>query len=106
MNTAELADHIATEHELGKSQAKKVVDAVFAAIVSAASKGEEVSLPGFGKFKVAAREARQGRNPATGATIQIAASKKLGFTPAKQVKDAMNPAAPAKPPAKHAASAP
>ena len=104
MNTAELADHIATEHEMGKSQAKKVVDAVFAAIVSAASKGEEVSLPGFGKFKVAAREARQGRNPATGETIQIAASKKLGFTPAKQVKDAMNPAAsPGKPAAKPAA---
>ncbi len=106
MNAAELADHIATEHEMGKSQAKKVVDAVFAAIVDAASKGEEVSLPGFGKFKVAAREARQGRNPATGETIQIAASKKLGFTPAKQVKDAMNPAASAsasKPAAKSAA---
>ena len=106
MNTAELADHIATEHEMGKSQAKKVVDAVFAAIVDAASKGEEVSLPGFGKFKVAAREARQGRNPATGETIQIAASKKLGFTPAKQVKDAMNPASPAGKPAAKATAKP
>ena len=95
MNTAELAEHIASGHEMNKSQAKQVVEAVFAAIVQAASKGEEVSLPGFGKFKVAEREARQGRNPATGETIQIAASKKLGFTPAKQVKDAMNPAAPA-----------
>ncbi len=92
MNTADLAEHIATDHEMNKAQAKQVVEAVFAAIVQAASKGEEVSLPGFGKFKVAAREARQGRNPATGETIQIAASKKLGFTPAKQVKDAMNPA--------------
>ncbi len=95
MNTAELADHIATGHEMNKSQAKQVVEAVFAAIVEAASKGEEISLPGFGKFKVASRDARQGRNPATGETIQIAASKKLGFTPAKQVKDAMNPTAPA-----------
>jgi DNA-binding protein HU-beta len=95
MNTAELADHIAADHSMNKSQAKQVVEAVFAAIVEAASKGEEVSLPGFGKFKVAARDARQGRNPATGETIQIAASKKLGFTPAKQVKDAMNPASPA-----------
>ncbi len=103
MNTAELAEHIASGHEMNKSQAKQVVEAVFAAIVQAASKGEEVSLPGFGKFKVAAREARQGRNPATGETIQIAASKKLGFTPAKQVKDAMNPAAPAGKPAKSAA---
>ena len=61
MNTAELAEHIATGHEMNKSQAKQVVEAVFAAIVQAASKGEEVSLPGFGKFKVAEREARQGR---------------------------------------------
>ncbi len=106
MNTAELADHIAADNNLQKSQAKKVVEAVFAAIVDAASKGEEVSLPGFGKFKVAAREARQGRNPATGAAIQIAASKKLGFTPAKQVKDAMNPAAPAGKPAAKAAAKP
>ncbi len=105
MNTAELAEHIATGHEMNKSQAKQVVEAVFAAIVQAASKGEEVSLPGFGKFKVAAREARQGRNPATGETIQIAASKKLGFTPAKQVKDAMNPVAPVGKPAKPAAKA-
>ena len=105
MNTAELAEHIASGHEMNKSQAKQVVEAVFAAIVQAASKGEEVSLPGFGKFKVAEREARQGRNPATGETIQIAASKKLGFTPAKQVKDAMNPAAPAGKPAKPAAKA-
>ena len=105
MNTAELAEHIASGHEMNKSQAKQVVEAVFAAIVQAASKGEEVSLPGFGKFKVAEREARQGRNPATGATIQIAASKKLGFTPAKQVKDAMNPAAPAGKAAKPAVKA-
>lgn len=90
MNTAELADHIASEHSLNKSQAKQVVEAVFAAVVDAAKKGEEVSIPGFGKFKVGSRDARQGRNPATGETIQIAASKKLAFTPAKQVKDAMN----------------
>ena len=103
MNTADLAERIASGHEMNKSQAKQVVEAVFAAIVQAAREGEEVSLPGFGKFKVAEREARQGRNPATGESIQIAASKKLGFTPAKQVKDAMNPAAPAGKPAKAAA---
>ena len=54
-----------------------------------------MSIAGFGKFKVAAREARTGRNPATGATIQIAASKKLSFSPAKQVKDALNVPEPA-----------
>ena len=107
MNTAELADQIASNHtSLNKSQAKQVVEAVFAAIVDAAAKGDEVSVPGFGKFKVTSREARQGRNPATGETIQIAASRKLGFAPAKQVKDALNvaPAAPA-PAAKASAKA-
>ena len=92
MNVTELAEHIATTHDLEKKQAKALVEGVFKAVVEAAQKGDEVSIPGFGKFKVASREARQGRNPATGETIQIAASKKLNFTMAKQVKDAMNPA--------------
>ena len=99
MNTAELAEHIATEHDISKPQAKMVVEAVLRDIIETAKKGEEVSIPGFGKFKVGSREARHGRNPATGETIQIAASKKLAFTPAKQVRDAMNPA-PAEPAAK------
>jgi DNA-binding protein HU-beta len=68
---------------------KKAVEAVFAGIVEAAKKGEEVSLPSFGKFKVKDSAARQGRNPGTGETIEIAASRKLGFSPAKQVKDAL-----------------
>jgi len=72
-----------------KSAAKKAVEAVFAGIVDAAKTGEEINLPGFGRFKVKDSPARQGRNPATGATIEIAASKKLGFSPAKQVKDAL-----------------
>ena len=99
MNISELADKIATKHSVDKKQARSLVEDVFHSVVEAAQQGDEVSIPGFGKFKVAAREARQGRNPATGETIQIAASKKLSFTPAKQVKDAMNPpaAAPAKP---------
>ena len=89
MKTADLIDHVAREAGLEKSAAKKAVDAVFAGIVGAAKQGEEVNLPGFGKFKVKDSPARQGRNPATGATIEIAASKKLGFSPAKQVKDAL-----------------
>ncbi|GAC1341045.1 MAG: HU family DNA-binding protein [Acetobacteraceae bacterium] len=95
MNVVELAEHIANQHGVDKKQARVMVEDVFKAVVQAATNGDEVSIPGFGKFKVAAREARQGRNPATGETIQIAASKKLAFTPAKQVKDAMNPQAPA-----------
>ena len=90
MNNSELSDRIATEHRLNKADARKVVDAVFAAIGEAAARGEEVALAGFGKFKVTARPEREGRNPSTGATIKIAASKKLGFTPAKAIKDRLN----------------
>jgi DNA-binding protein HU-beta len=63
---------------------------VIQAIADAASRGEEVAINGFGKFKVKDTAARQGRNPATGATIDIAAAKKLTFTPAKAVKDRLN----------------
>ncbi|MCC2976645.1 HU family DNA-binding protein [Sphingomonas sp. PL-96] len=90
MNNADLADRIADAHGIAKADARKYVDGVFAAITEAAAKGEEVSLNGFGKFKVKDSPAREGRNPATGATIQIAASKKLTFTPAKAVKDTLN----------------
>jgi DNA-binding protein HU-beta len=89
MKTADLIDHVSSEASLEKSAAKKALEAVLASIVDAAKKGEEVNLPGFGRFKVKDSPARQGRNPATGETIEIAASKKLGFSPAKQVKDAL-----------------
>ncbi|CAD7340107.1 HU family DNA-binding protein [Sphingomonadales bacterium 56] len=90
MNNTELAEAVAAEHGLTKADARKYVDGVFAAIAGAAAKGDEVSLSGFGKFKVKDQPAREGRNPSTGATIQIAASKKLTFTPAKAVKDQLN----------------
>jgi DNA-binding protein HU-beta len=90
MNNSDLADGIAAANGITKADARKIVDGVFAAIADAAAKGEEVSLNGFGKFKVKDSPAREGRNPSTGATIQIAASKKLGFVPAKAVKDKLN----------------
>ncbi len=90
MNTADIAGVVAAEQGLDKAAAKRVIDATLKAITDAAKSGEEVSLPGFGKFKVANRPAREGRNPATGATLTIAASKKVSFTPAKALKDALN----------------
>lgn len=59
-------------------------------IAGAAERGEEISLNGFGKFKVKASPAREGRKPATGETIKIKASKKLTFSAAKAVKDRLN----------------
>jgi DNA-binding protein HU-beta len=90
MNTSELAAKVAEAHGVTRTQAKSIVDDVLRGIVDAAAGGEEVSLPGFGKFKVKETAERQGRNPSTGATIKIAASKKLAFTPAKAVKDSLN----------------
>ncbi|QOT74517.1 HU family DNA-binding protein (plasmid) [Sphingobium fuliginis] len=90
MNNTDLAEALAADHGLTKADARKYVDAVFSSVAGAAAKGDEVSLNGFGKFKVKDSPAREGRNPSTGATIQIAASKKLTFTPAKAVKDQLN----------------
>lgn len=88
--TNEIADKIATEHNLTKAQAKTIVESVFSQIAEAAQAGAETSIPSFGKFKVKDTPEREGRNPATGATIKIAAAKKLAFTPGKALKDALN----------------
>ena len=91
MNTAsDIADKIAGEHSLTKAQAKAIVEAVFKEIAAAAATGAETSINGFGKFKVKDLPARDARNPATGATIKVAAAKKLTFTAAKAIKDALN----------------
>ena len=88
--TNEIADKIAGEHGLTKVQGKAIVESVFAAITAASTSGNETSIAGFGKFKVKETPARDGRNPATGATVKIAAAKKLAFTPAKALKDTLN----------------
>jgi len=90
MNTSDLADHVASVHGFSKTQAKALIDGIFAAITNAAAKDEEVSIPGFGKFKVQDRPARDGRNPSTGETIKIAASRKLTFSAAKAIKEKLN----------------
>lgn len=90
MNTSELIEKIATDNALTKAAAKGIVDGVLKAIADSAAAGEEVNFPGFGKFKVKESPARQGRNPSTGATVEIAASKKVSFQPAKALKDRIN----------------
>jgi DNA-binding protein HU-beta len=88
--TNEIADKIAAEHGLTKTQAKGIVEAVFKAITDAASADAETAIAGFGKFKVKASPEREGRNPATGEKMTVAASKKLTFAPAKALKDILN----------------
>lgn len=87
MNIGDFAKDVASITGTSEADAKVAVLAVFEAIGNAAVKGEEVAIPGFGKFSVKDRPERQGRNPATGEAITIAAAKKVSFTPAKGLKD-------------------
>ena len=89
-NKADLINTIANAADLSKSQAGAALDAVLGDISAALAKGERVAIAGFGTFQISARAARQGRNPQTGATIQIAASKNVRFKAGKQLKEAVN----------------
>lgn len=90
MSKKDLVDAIAKECEITKEKAGNAVDAVFDHIRGAMKKGDEVRIPDFGTFKVTKRKAREGRNPATGQTIKIPASKVPKFTPSKGLKDLLN----------------
>ena len=90
MNKNDLVAHVADSAGLTKADAAKAVDAIFDGITSTLKKGDEVRLVGFGTFLVSARAASEGRNPRTGATIKIPASKQPKFTAGKGLKDAVN----------------
>ena len=90
MNKNELVAAVAEATELSKRDAGNAVDATLAAIEGAMAKGDEVRLVGFGTFSVAKRKASTGRNPRTGETIQIKASKTPSFKAGKGLKDAIN----------------
>lgn len=90
MTKKELAEAFASNHGVSKAEAERMVNTIFDQIASTLAKGNEVSIAGFGKFEVANRAAREGRNPATGETIKIPASKAAKFKAAKQLKDAVN----------------
>lgn len=80
MNKSELIEAAAKEADVSKAAAGKTLDAILAAVVKAVSKGDTVTLIGFGTFKSSKRAARVGRNPQTGAEIKIAASTVPRFT--------------------------
>ena len=104
MNKAQFIAYLAPQFGDSKKEAARAVEVVFDAIIRNISKGEDVMINDFGKFKKVDRPARKGRNPFTGETIQIKASKKVRFLPAKGLKDVISgakklgaaPAAPAK----------
>jgi DNA-binding protein HU-beta len=90
MNKAELVADVAERAGLTKKDAEKAVNAVVDSIEGALTKGDKVSLVGFGTFEVRTRAARSGRNPRTGATLRIKASKVPAFKAGKALKDSIS----------------
>ena len=90
MNKAELVAAIAEKTELSKKDSEKVLKAFVDVVTEELTKGEKIQLVGFGTFEVAERTAREGRNPQTGETMSIPASKAPNFKACKALKDAVN----------------
>ena len=90
MNKTDLINVVAAEANLTKKDADAAVNATLAAIANALKDGDKVQLLGFGTFEVKAVAEREGRNPKTGETIKIPASKKASFTASKLLKDQLN----------------
>ncbi|MBB4302562.1 DNA-binding protein HU-beta [Rhodobium orientis] len=90
MNKNELIADVAERTGLTKAAAGEAVDATFAAVTDALKKGDEVRIIGFGNFSVTQRAATEGRNPRTGETIKIPASKTPKFKAGKGLKDSVN----------------
>ena len=89
MTKVDLVNVVAAETELSKKAVEAALTSAFAAIANALKDGDKVQVFGFGTFEVKERAARTGRNPRTGETLEIAASKNVGFSAAKALKDAI-----------------
>lgn len=90
MRKPELAAAIAGQTGLSLDKAGEIINAFTDQVSAAAARGEDVSLIGFGTFNIRSREARSGRNPQTGAAIQIPASRTVGFKPGKAFREALD----------------
>lgn len=90
MKRSDLIGQIATEFDLSRATAERIVGTVFGSIVDAAGRGDRVSLAGFGNFEVRKRAARTVRVPRTGGTVSVNAQRLLAFRPAKAVRDVLN----------------
>ncbi len=90
MKKAEMIEAIASSANVTKADAERVFNATFELFKSELAKGEKVSVSGFGVFKISERAAREGRNPQTGETIKIAASKGVNFKAGSELKEKLN----------------
>nr|AKN40743.1 DNA-binding protein HU [Vibrio tasmaniensis] len=91
MNRKELVDHIAEKADINKKEADAALKAIIDGITTTLADGDDVTLVGFGAFKITHRAAREGRNPKTGEVIQISASKSPTFKAGKELKAQVNP---------------
>jgi DNA-binding protein HU-beta len=89
MTKAELIESVASRVDLPRAAAERAVNTVFDGIVDALKQGDKVNISGFGTFSVSTRKARTGRNPKTGESIEIAASRAAKFKPGKTLKDCL-----------------
>jgi DNA-binding protein HU-beta len=89
MNFSDLIAAVSADTGMAKEGVKTILEAAVSTLAGKAAAGEDTVLAGFGQFKVKDVPARQGRNPSTGAVIDIPASRKVSFTPAKALKDAL-----------------
>jgi integration host factor alpha subunit len=92
MTKADLIEGLSNKLGMNKGEAEKAVNIMLDDIISALKQGERVNISGFGTFAVSMREARTGRNPKTGESIEISASRSAKFKPGKQLKDSLNDA--------------
>lgn len=90
MTKAELIESVASKVDLSRAVAEQAVNTVFEDIVGALRQGDKVNISGFGTFSVSIRKARTGRNPKTGESIEISASRAAKFKAGKTLKDSLN----------------
>jgi DNA-binding protein HU-beta len=90
MTKAELIESVASKVDLPRAIAERAVNTMFDEMTAALSQGDKVNISGFGTFSISTRKARTGRNPKTGESIEIAASRATKFKPGKTLKDEVN----------------
>jgi integration host factor subunit beta len=90
MTKADLVERVAKEADMTKKDAEQLVEIIFDSIVASLNKGEKIELRGFGSFRVRQRNARKGRNPKTGDSVDIPAKRVAYFKPGKELKEVIN----------------
>ncbi len=90
MTKADLVERVAKEADMTKKDAEQLVEIIFDSIIASLNKGEKIELRGFGSFRVRQRNARKGRNPKTGDSVDIPAKRVAYFKPGKELKEVIN----------------